>query len=160
MNKKALGAIILIIGLIVLAFGIYGYAFSATATQTHTETIDASDGVFVQFELGQGDAVKGALTVLDGHEGIAVYVENPAKEVVYNGGTVYSSLEFSFNAQTSGAYIVNFDNLSSANQQIIEYSLTHSTNSRIVSLIATVIGALFLISGIIIAVTSIRKPAH
>ena len=57
-------------------------------------------------------------------------------------------MAFSFDAQTTGLYIVNFDNLSSANQQTIEYSLIHSTFSRTLSLAATIIGVILLIAGI------------
>ena len=156
MNRRTFCVLFVMIGLFVLAVGIYGFAFSTT-TQTQTETIAASTGFFAQFELAQGDTVKGALTILDGNEGIVVYVENPVEEVIYNGGTVYNSLEFSFTAQTAGSHTINFENLSPASQQTIEYSLTYSTIPRTVSISATVIGAVFFVSGMILAVTSSKK---
>lgn len=147
MYKKALGLTLTTIGLIILALGIYAYSFS-TVTQNQTKTIDASDIHVAQLELELGDAVHSVLTILDGNEGIAIYVENHAQESVYDGGTVYTSLEFNFYVQTTGPYAVNFENLSPTNQQTIEYSLTHSTYSRTLSLAITIIGAILLIAGI------------
>jgi hypothetical protein len=156
MYRKTLGVTFTVIGLVALILGIYAYAFS-TETLTQTITIDPSDGFAAQLEIEQGDVVRGALIILDGNEGITVLVENPATEVIYNGGTVYTNLEFSFNAQTTGLYALNFDNLSSANQQTIEYSLTHSTFSRTLSLAILVIGAILLAVGITTAIMSSKK---
>ena len=154
--KKALGATFITFGLVILAVGIYAYAFS-TVTQTQTKTIDASNAYVTQLELEQGDAVHGVLIILDGNEGIAIYVENPTNESIYDGGTVYTRLEFNFNVQTTGTHTVNFENRSPANQQTIEYSLTHSTYSRTLSLVSTIIGAILLGVGITTSFISIRK---
>ena len=156
MYKKALGLTFITIGLIILALGISAYAFS-TVTQTETKTIDASEAYVAQLELEEGDTVHGVLTVFNGNEGTAIYVENPTNESIYDGGTVYTSLEFNFNTQTTGAYTVNFENLSPANQQTIEYSLTHSTYSRTLSLVATIIGFILLAVGITTTFISIRE---
>ena len=153
MYKKTLFLALSIIGLIILALGIYAYAFS-TVTQNQTKAIDASEGFNAQLNLEQGVTVYGTLTILDGNQGIEVYVENPAKELVYDGGTVSTSLEFNFYVQTSGVYSVNFDNISPDNQQTIEYSLKHSIYSPTLSLGAMIIGAIILIISITTALIS------
>lgn len=156
MYKKPLFATLSIIGIIVLVLGTYTYAFS-TETQTETKAIDASKGFTAQLNLQQGDTVQGTLTILDGNQGIAVSAENSANEVVYNGGTVYTSLEFNFYVPTSGLYMVNFNNTSPNIQQTIEYSLTYSTYSPTLGLAAIIIGAIILGVGITTAFISNKK---
>ncbi len=95
---------------------------------------------------------------MDGTAGIKVYVEDPPPmEVVYNGGTVYNHLEFSFSAQTSGVYRVNFENISPTNQQTIVYSVTFPSNPGILRYLAITVGALLLVAGPLIALSSSRK---
>ncbi len=146
MQKRTLGLILTIIGLAILVSGIAAYTVSTT--QTHTVTLPISDGLSVPLELSAGDKVQGAVTVLNGNEGINVYVENPQNEVIYNGGTVYSNVEFSFNAQTFGSYAVIINNLSSTNGQTIEYSLTYPSIPSIVGLALIIVGVFFVVAGV------------
>ena len=156
MYKKTIFVTLSIIGLLILAAGLYSYLFSAEI-QTQTKAIETSERFTTQLNLEQGDTVYGTLTILDGTQGIAVSVENPAKEIVYDGGTVYTSLEFNFFVQTSGLYIVNFNNTSSTIQQTIEYSLAHSKYSPPLSLAAIIIGTIILIIAITTILMSNKK---
>lgn len=145
MNKKSLGYILAVTGLIVLALGLYTYTYSTTLTQT--ETLQPLESRAVQFELGPGDKVQGSLKILSGDEGISVYVENPRGDVSYNGGKVYTNIEFSFNGQIPGKYYAIFNNLSSANTQTIEYIFTCPVLSSLASLAITIVGAFLLLIG-------------
>jgi len=155
MNKQTVGIIFTIIGIVILGVGIYAYTYSTT-TLTQTEALPASKSITVPLELGLGDKVQGALTI-EGSEGIKVYVEDPANQVTYTGGSVYSNVEFSFTAQSSGTYTVVFENLSPTNQQTIEYSFSYPAISSIVSYSLMAIGAILLIAGIVLAVILNKK---
>ncbi|MCW4029360.1 MAG: emp24/gp25L/p24 family protein [Candidatus Bathyarchaeota archaeon] len=147
-TKKTAGIILTVIGIVALVYG--AIAYTSTTTQTETKTIPVSEDLTVTLELGQGDKVQGAVTLLNGNEGISVKVENPANETVYNGGAVYSAVEFSFNAQTSGSYTATFHNLSSDNGQTIEYSFTYPTTPILVSYANFAVGALLVAAGVIL----------
>jgi hypothetical protein len=123
-------------------------AFTYTITQTDTLNLPVADGSIVTLELGQGDKVQSSVTITNGTEGVKVYVEDPSSGVVYNGGAVYSSVGFTFNAPTTGAYTVHFDNLSTANQQTVEYSLTRPVIPSIIGIITIVAGAFLLLIGL------------
>jgi hypothetical protein len=102
----------------------------------------------VQLELNPGDKVQGALTILDGDEGITVYIENPRGEASYNGGTVYNKVDFSFSSQTAGQHIAIFTNLSPTNTQTIEYSFTYPALPSIASIVIIVLGVFLLLIGV------------
>ena len=148
MQRKTMGILFIVIGFIVLAVGLFSYTL--TATQTRNLALSVSDGAFARIELEQGDTVRGSLLIQSGNEGIKFYVEDPVGEVVYDGGTIYGSLDFSFHSQISGLYISRFENLSPTNQQSIEYSLTYSAVPRIVSFSAAIVGAGFFVAGIVL----------
>ncbi len=146
MNKKTLGLVLSILGIVILVSGVA--AFTYTTTQTDTLNLLVADGSTVTLDLGQGDKVQGSVTITNGTEGISVYVEDPSNGVVYNGGAVYSNVEFTFNAPTAGIYTVNFDNLSTTSQQTVEYSLTSPVIPSIIGIITIIGGAFLLLIGI------------
>jgi uncharacterized membrane protein len=146
MNKKTLGYILAVTGLIIIALGLFTYTYSATVTQT--ETLQPLGSKIVQLELAPGDKVQGALTVLDGDEGITVYIENPRGEASYNGGTVYDTVDFSFNTQTAGKHTAIFTNISPSSTQTIEYSFTYPVMPSLASLAIIVIGAFLVLIGV------------
>jgi hypothetical protein len=152
--KTTVGIILTVIGIVALVFG--AVAYTSTTTQTETRTVPVSGDLTFSLELGQGDKVQGAVTLLNG-EGINVYVENPGNEVVYNGGAVYNNVEFSFIAQTFGSYTATFHNLSSDNGQTIEYSFTYPQISTLVSYANFAVGALLVVAGAILVVVLNKK---
>ncbi len=157
MRRRTLGLTLALVGFTVLALALYTYALP-NANLSKTVTLEPSSGTFAQVSLCPGDKVQGTLDVTDGTAGIKVYVEDPPPmEVVYNGGTVYDHLEFSFNAQTSGVYRVNFENLSPANQQTIAYSLTFPSNPGVIGYLAITVGVLLLVVGPLIALSFRQK---
>jgi len=92
MNKKTLGIILALTGIVVLSFGLFTYIYQTTYTQT--DTLHPLESKTFKLDLTPSDKVQGTVTVLDGDEGIRVFVENPNGDVIYNGGTVYSNVEF------------------------------------------------------------------
>jgi hypothetical protein len=146
MNKKTLGIILALTGLVVLSFGLFTYIHQTTSTQT--DTLHPLESKTFKLDLAPGYKVQGTLTVLDGNEGIAVFIENPDGEVIYNGGTVYSNVEFSFDAQKLGKYFAAFTNLSPTNEQKIEYSFTYPALPSLISLAVTIIGVFLLLIGV------------
>lgn len=160
MHKKTVGILAVIVGLIIFVFGMYTYALPDT-TQTKTETISPSNGIFVQLQLEQQSNLKGSLSVLGGAQGINVYIADPNEEVIYNGGTVFTSLEFSVTAPTSGTYKVNFDNPSPANTQTIEYSVTYPADfPKTISLTIIAAGTLLLVGGIAVTLILSKQTPH
>lgn len=149
-TKKTAGILLTVIGIVALVYGAVVYTY--TTTQTETRTVPVSGDLTVSLELGQGDKVQGVVTVLNGNEGINVYVENPANEIVYNGGAVYDNVEFSFSAQTSGSYSATFHNLSRDNGQTIEYSFTYPQIPTLISYANFAVGALLVVAGAILVV--------
>jgi hypothetical protein len=75
-------------------------------------------------------------------------VENPLREVIYNGGTIYNSLEFVFKAESNGIYLVNFENANPSNQQTVEYSLTYPAFPAVASSLMTFAGAALFGAGV------------
>jgi uncharacterized membrane protein len=146
MQTKTLGVIFVIIGLVLLVSG--AVVFTYSNTQTRTRTLPVSEGLSVPLDLSAGDKVQGTITILDGGEGITVDVTNPNNEIIYNGGTVYNNVEFSFNAKTSGTYTVAIDNLSTSNSQTIEYSLTYPAIPSIVGIVIIIVGIFFVVTGV------------
>ncbi|XHH09660.1 MAG: emp24/gp25L/p24 family protein [Candidatus Bathyarchaeia archaeon] len=146
MQTKTLSLILIIFGLFILVSGIVAYTY--TITQTQTATLPIADGISIPLTLGQGDKVQGTVNILDGTQGINVYVENPNSEVVYNGGSVLSNVEFSFNAQVSGSYKVVINNLSESNPQNIEYTFTYPALPSLASIAIIIVGFFILLIGI------------
>jgi uncharacterized membrane protein len=155
MRLSTLGLVLVVIGIVTLTIGVYTYAFSTP--QTKTSTIEPAAGIFEQLELNQGDQLKVALTVVDG-EGVSVTVEDALSETVYNGGTVYTTLEFNVNAQSSGLHRINFVNVSPTDELIIDYSIVYPAFPGMLTYFALILGAVLVINGL--AVILIMKRSN
>ncbi len=156
MRRRILGLTLAVVGFAVLALALYTSSLPVMR-ESKNLTLEPSTGTFDQINLNTNDKVQGTLDVIEGPAGIRVYVEDPSLKVVYNGGTVYNDLDFSFNAQTSGVYRVNFENLSPTNQQTITYSLVFPAIRGIVWYVAIVAGALLVVVGLGVAIVLGRK---
>jgi uncharacterized membrane protein len=146
MNKKTLGTFLMVVGFAVAVLGVYTFVAPNT-TQTETRPITASGTASFPLELQQGNRVQATLTVIEGNDGIEVYLENPFGEQVYTGGVVYSSLEFSYTSGSSGTYKLHLNNLSDTSSQIVELTLVYSAYSWIVSLVISLVGIALVVSG-------------
>lgn len=145
MRLSTIGLVLVVIGIVTLTIGAYTYAYPIP--QTKTSTVEPSAGIFEQLELNQGDQLKVALTVVDG-EGVRVTVEDALSETVYNGGTVYTDLEFNVNAQTSGMHRINFVNISPTDELTIDYSIMYPAFPGILTYFSLIVGAVLLINGL------------
>jgi hypothetical protein len=155
MRHSTIGLVLVVIGIVTLTIGVYTYAYPIS--QTKTSTVEPAAGIFEQLELNQGDQLKVALTVVDG-EGVSVTVENAVPETVYNGGTVYTTLEFNVNAQSSGLHRINFVNVSPTDELIIDYSIVYPAFPGILTYFALILGAVLVINGL--AVILIMKRSN
>jgi hypothetical protein len=155
MRLSTLGLVLVVIGIVTLTIGVYTYAYPIS--QTKTSTVEPAAGIFEQLELNQGDQLKVALTVVDG-EGVSVTVEDELSETVYNGGTVYTTLEFNVNAQSSGLHRINFVNVSPTDELIIDYSIVYPAFPGILTYFALILGAVLVINGL--AVILIMKRSN
>jgi hypothetical protein len=155
MRHSTIGLVLVVIGIVTLTIGVYTYAYPIP--QTKTSTVEPSAGIFEQLELNQGDQLKVALTVVDG-EGVSVTVEDELSETVYNGGTVYTTLEFNVNAQSSGLHRINFVNVSPTDELIIDYSIVYPAFPGILTYFALILGAVLVINGL--AVILIMKRSN
>jgi len=146
MNKQIVGIIFAVTGIIILSLGLFTYIYQTTYTQT--EAMQPLEVKTFELDLTPGDKVQGTVTILDGSEGISFYVENPAGEFIYNGGTVYNSVDFSFNSKTTGTHVATFTNLNHLNEQTIEYSFTYPALPNLVSLAVTILGVFLVLIGL------------
>jgi len=146
MNKQTVGIIFAVTGIIILSLGLFTYIYQTTYTQA--ETMQPLEIKTFELDLTPGDKVQGTVTILDGSEGISVYVENPTGEVIYNGGTVYNSVDFSFNSKTTGTHVATFTNLNPVTEQTIEYSFTYPALPNLVSLAVTILGVFLVLIGV------------
>jgi hypothetical protein len=155
MQRKTLGLICIAIGAIALALGAYSYTL--TSALNGSLILNAQETTNIGVELQAGATVKGTLNVTDGTQGVRFYFENPQGDVAYNGGTVYNSLEFSFDTAAAGNYTIKIENLSPTNQQAIEYAINYSAIPQTVSHVAVGIGAVIFGVGLVLAV--LKKKA-
>jgi len=139
-----------LVGLVILAVGIFSY-YLPPSTQNESRVMEQSDRVIVELNL-EGGVTKCSMTVLEGNEGIRVFVEDSqTQEIVYDGGIVYSDLEFSFEPQYTAEYFFTFENISPKSQQTIEYSIIYPTYiPNIISIITTIGGLVLLFQGVIL----------
>ena len=108
-------------------------------------------------ELNGEDRVKGNLTILEGTQGIKIYLETPHNELVYDGGVVYNSLDFTLNVQSEGIHRLYLANLDPINQQKFQLSLTINQFPWFNSILIVSIGLLVSITGIVIIFFNISR---
>lgn len=89
--------------------------------------------------------------MVDG-EGVSVTVEDPLSETVYNGGTVYLSLEFSLNAKSNGAHRINFVNVSPTDKLTIDYWIMYPAFPGLLTYFALILGVVLLINGLAVLI--------
>ena len=158
MQRKTISLVLVLVGLVILAVGIFSYYIPPT-TQNESRVLEQSDRVIIELNL-EGGVTKCSMTVLQGNEGTRVFVkDSQTQEIVYDGGIVYSDLEFSFEPQHPADYFFTFENISPNSQQTIEYSITYPTNiPKIISIITIIGGLVILLQGVIL-ISLKRKKA-
>lgn len=147
MNVKSAKILIIIVGLVLSITGFY--TSFLTTNQNKTEIIDPLDEITFPLELNDADEVKGNLIILEGSQGIRIYIKEPNGELIYDGGAVYTSLDFVLNSQTKGTYRLSLINLNSEQQQKIQLSLLCNQFSRLTSFLVVFIGILLTFVGIV-----------
>ena len=87
------------------------------------------------FNLNNGDSVSGSVSVAGGSgNDINFYITNPSGAQIYNAGRITGGTSFSFTADSSGAYILHFDNsfsLFSDKQVTVSYDVSSSSSGGV-----------------------------
>ena len=117
----------LTLALLLFALTSVGPVNAATVQQCN---VSAGSQCTLTFNLNNGDQVSGSISVTGGSgNDINFYITNPTGGQIYNAGRVSGGTSFSFTADSSGAYILHFDNsfsLLSSKQVTASYDVTPS----------------------------------
>ncbi|MDA4127641.1 MAG: emp24/gp25L/p24 family protein [Thaumarchaeota archaeon] len=90
-------------------------------------TVNPGEVCTLTFNLNNGDKVSGSISISGASNDVNFYVTNPAGARIYDAGRVTGGTTFSFTADSSGAYILHFDNsfsLLSSKQVTASYDIT------------------------------------
>ena len=100
-------------------------AYAATVQQCSTS---AGSQCTLTLNLNNGDKVSGSISITGGSSNdVNFYVTNPSGAKIYDAGRVTDGTSFAFTADTSGAYILHFDNsfsLLSGKQVTVSYDVS------------------------------------
>jgi emp24/gp25L/p24 family/GOLD len=100
-------------------------AHAATVQQC---SAPASSQCTLTFNLNNGDKVSGSISITGGSSNdVNFYVTNPSGAKIYDAGRVTDGTSFTFSADSSGAYILHFDNsfsLLSGKQVTVSYDVS------------------------------------
>jgi hypothetical protein len=100
-------------------------AYASTVQQCSAQ---AGSQCTLTFNLSNGDKVSGSISITGGSSNdVNFYVTNPSGAKIYDAGRVTDGTSFAFTADTSGAYILHFDNsfsLLSAKQVTVSYDVS------------------------------------
>jgi hypothetical protein len=115
----------LLLALLLLAFALAPSAFASSVQQC---SVPAGSQCTLTFNLNNGDSVSGSISVTGGTgNDVNFYITNPTGAQIYSAGRVSGGTSFSFTADSSGAYILHFDNsfsLISSKQVTVSYNVT------------------------------------
>jgi hypothetical protein len=101
----------------------------APVSSTTVQQCNAPSGsqCTLTFNLNNGDKVTGSVSITGGSSNdINFYVTNPSGARIYDAGRVSGGTSFSFTADSSGAFILHFDNsfsLMSNKQVTVSYDV-------------------------------------
>ena len=102
--------------------------FPANAATVQQCSAPAGSQCTLTFNLNNGDKVSGSISITGGSSNdVNFYVTNPSGAKIYDAGRVTDGTSFTFNADTSGAYILHFDNsfsLLSGKQVTVSYDVS------------------------------------
>jgi hypothetical protein len=116
--------------LTLLLFFAFALASPVNASTVQQCNVSAGSQCTLTFNLNNGDSVSGSISVTGGSgNDINFYITNPTGGQIYNAGRVSGGTSFSFTADSSGAYILHFDNsfsLLSSKQITVSYDVTSS----------------------------------
>jgi hypothetical protein len=83
----------------------------AHASSVQTCVAQPGSSCTLTFNLNNGDQVSGSVSISGGSgNDVNFYITDPAGAQIYNAGRVSGGTTFSFQASSSGAYILYFDN--------------------------------------------------
>jgi hypothetical protein len=116
--------------LLILALLVFSVVQSVPVNAATVQNCNAPSGssCTLTFNLNNGDKVSGSVSVTGGGgNDINFFVTNPSGAQIYNAGRVTGGTSFTFTADSSGAYILHFDNsfsLLSSKQVTVSYDIT------------------------------------
>jgi hypothetical protein len=145
LNKKRLGQSIIILALFISIIGFY--SFFLTNNQTIIENISPLNEMKIPLKLGYEDKLNGNLIIREENKGIKVYLEDPYGELIYDGGIVFSTLEFVINSKKEGTHNLTLTNLDPSQQQEIQIQITKNQISWSLSFIITLSGIILSVIG-------------
>lgn len=106
--------------------------YAATVQQCN---VAAGSQCTLSFNLNSGDQVSGSISITGGSgNDVNFYVTNPTGGQIYNAGRASGGTSFSFTSDSSGAYILHFDNsfsILTSNQVTISYDVSSSGSGGI-----------------------------
>jgi hypothetical protein len=127
-SKEGLRVSTLLLTLGLFAFVLASPAYASTVQQCN---VAAGSQCTLTFNLNNGDSVSGSISVTGGSgNDVNFYISDPTGGQIYNAGRVSGGTSFSFTANSSGAYILHFDNsfsLLSSKQVTVSYDVSSSS---------------------------------
>jgi emp24/gp25L/p24 family/GOLD len=124
-SRLRLSTLLLVIGVVALALVRIAPVSSATVQQCNAPS---GSECTLTFNLNSGDKVSGSVSITGGSSNdINFYVTNPSGARIYDAGRVSGGTSFSFTADSSGAFILHFDNsfsLLSNKQVTVSYDVS------------------------------------
>lgn len=151
-NPKSLVALLTLLALSIMVMG----SVPASAATVQNCTAPAGSQCTLTFNLNNGDSVSGSVSVTGGSgNDINFYITNPAGAQIYSAGRVSGGTSFSFTADSSGAYILHFDNsfsLLSSKQVTVSYDASSAgvpefpfQGLTIILLTVSILGSYFIV---------------
>ena len=146
--------------LFTLALLVFSVVLSVPVNAATVQQCNASAGAqcTLTFNLNNGDKVSGSVSISGGSANdVNFYITNPSGGQIYNAGRINGGTTFSFTADTSGAYILHFDNsfsLLASKQVTVSYDVTSNGGGGIpefppqvltATLLALIIGISYLV---------------